>query len=411
MSAIRSLALHSQGLDTPPAGAGGPDDIYNTVDRIGWVQIDTLQMVHRSQYLVLWSRLGDYDPAQFDALLSGGGDHGTGRRLYEYWLHAACLVPLTEYRYSLPVARKYRERRMPGWYRHWIDEPGNRDLVARVSNHIRDNGPTRSADFDHGGPKRGSWWDWKPAKRALEYLYDSGELMIAKRASFQRVYDTRDRVLPDWVSLQEPSEPEATRHLLERSLTALGACDLKRVADYASLRGATVRPALEELVRDGTFVQVQAELGPGSVREFAIHRDNLEMLDLAADGGLTPHHTTFLSPFDNLFWAKGRDEQLWGFRQILECYKPEPERRWGYFCLPILHNDRMVGRFDPKLERKTGTLRLKKLYIEASDVDLDTLASSTAAAMLGFLRFHNAKDLVIEHSQPAEFGPMLLAAL
>ena len=294
---------------------------------IGCVQIDTLQMVRRSQYLVVWSRLGSYDPGDFDALLSGEGHGEGGRRLFEYWLHAACLVPLTEFRYSLPQARRFRDGQRSDWLGHWIEEPGNRDLVDHVLNHIRENGPARSADFERQGPRTGSWWDWKPAKRALEYLYDRGDLMIARRTKFQRVYDVRERVLPGWVSLEEPSELEATRHLLERSMIALGVCGLGQVAGYTHMKSATARPVLERLVRDGTFVRVQAELGAIGAADLVVHRNNLEALDSAADGGLTPEHTTFLSPFDNLFWAKGRDEQIWGFKQVLECYKPEKMRK------------------------------------------------------------------------------------
>ena len=135
------------------------------------------------------------------------------------------------------------------------------------------------------------------------------------------------------------------------------------------------------------------------------------MVGKAADGALRPERTTSLSALDSLFWAKGRDTQLWGFEQILEAYKPEPSRKWGYFCLPILHRDRLVGRFDPKLERRTGVLRLKAIYLEPGISPEDELVVSVAAAMREFMDFHNATALVIERSEPAEFGDRLLAAL
>jgi hypothetical protein len=142
-----------------------------------------------------------------------------------------------------------------------------------------------------------------------------------------------------------------------------------------------------------------------------VHKDNLPLLEQCADGAIRPCRTTFLSPFDNLFWAKGRDEGLWGFKQQLEAYKPGPQRVWGYFSLPILHHDSLVGRFDPKLERKDGILRLKALYLEPGVEPAEELVVGVAAAMRDFLAFHNASDLVVERSQPAAFSEQLLAAL
>ena len=410
MPALRALALHSQGLADRPTGESSQQDIYETIEQIGCVQIDTLQMVQRSQYLVLWSRLGSYDTSLFDDLLSGSSDAENGRRLYEYWLHAACLIPLTDYRFSLPEMRQHRES--PNhWRKSWFAKSENRELVDQTLSHVRENGPSRSADFDRGGPKRGAWWDWKPAKRALEHLYNQGDLMVANRQKFQRVYDLKDRVLPGWVSHEEPTEDEATRHILEKSLLSLGVCELAQVCDYTHTKRTVAKAILAELANDGTFVQIQADLGGSNTRDMVVHLDNLDTLKRAADGDLTPKHTTFLSPFDNLFWAKGRDEQFWGFDQILEAYKPEKIRKWGYFCLPILHNDRLVGRFDPKLERKTGTLILRKLYIEADDVPLDSLAAAMAETMRDFMIFHDATELVVENSNPPDFGRMLLDSM
>ncbi|MCH8310989.1 MAG: YcaQ family DNA glycosylase [Chloroflexi bacterium] len=404
------MALHAQGLASAPNGEVGQEKIYETITQIGCVQIDTLQMVRRSQYLVIWSRLGSYDTTHFDDLLSGDSDTENGRKLFEYWLHAACLIPLADYRYSLPLTRKYREG-AAGWRRSWIEQPGNRALVDQVMSHIQENGPARSADFDRQGPRRGAWWDWKPAKLALEHLYNQGDLMVADRRNFQRMYDLKERVLPGWVDQDEPTETEATRHILENSLRSLGVCEVRQVSDYTHIKRTEAKPILETLVNDGTFVSVQVDLADGGEESMVVHTDNLIDLERAAEGDITPDHTTFLSPFDNLFWAKGRAEQFWGFRHLLEAYKPEKIRQWGYFCLPILHNDRLVGRFDPKLERKTATLILRKLYLETKDVPLDSLVESVADAMRDFMKFHDATELVIEHSDPPDFGRMLLRAM
>jgi hypothetical protein len=152
-------------------------------------------------------------------------------------------------------------------------------------------------------------------------------------------------------------------------------------------------------------------LSDGQTHTLIVHREALPQLEAAADGALSPRRTTFLSPFDNLFWARGRDVQLWNFNQALEAYKPAATRKWGYFCLPILHRDQLVGRFDPKLERQTGTLRLKALYLEPGIAPDEELAAAIAGAMRDFMAFHGARSLVVERSEPAALGEKLLAAI
>ena len=415
LAAVRALALHAQALTTQPGAEPPPtpDAIYDIVEQIGCVQIDTLQMVQRSQYLVVWSRLGRYDPANLDRLLFDPDAlaHGqNNRRLFEYWLHAACLIPLTEYRYRLGMMRWFREGNSH-WGEEWASKSDNAELRAAVLDRIRHEGPLRAADFEHTGPRRGTWWDWKPAKHALENLYNSGELMITGRVNFQRLYDLRERVLPDWVDTAEPTPAEIARHQLERVARALGICQPTQAAEYAYMKRTEARPVVDDLMAEGVFVAVQAALSDGQTHSLIVHQDSLPYLELAADSDSNPQRTTFLSPFDNLFWARGRDVQFWNFRQVLEAYKPEAQREWGYFCLPILHKDRLVGRFDPKLERRTGTLRLKALYLEPGIAPEEELAAAVVGAMRDFMVFFGASNLVVECSEPAAFGEKLLAAL
>ncbi len=408
LSAVRAIALHAQGLGAPPAAKPTKETIYDTVQQIGGVQIDTLQMVRRSQYLVLWSRLGAYDVTDFDRLIYTPEN----RRLFEYLMHAACIIPLKHYRYSLNMMKMYRNPSQVrlGW-RRWLADPKNVELLEQVRQHIRQNGAVRSGDFEYDGPKRGSWWDWKPAKIALEYLYNCGELMVADRVSFQRVYDMQERLLPDWVNRSEPTEDELNRHRLEQGAKALGICEVLHTADYSYSSRSTGKQYVKILLDEGKLVEVKAETADGSTRTLVVHRDNLPLVEQAADGALTAAHTTFLSPFDSLFWARRRDMLFWNFFQTIEAYTPEPKRRWGYFCLPILHKDRLVGRFDPKLERKTSTLRVKALHLEPGVEPSDELAADVAGAMRDFLAFHAAANLVIEKSAPGEFAEKLLRAM
>lgn len=408
LSAARALALHTQLLDAPASQPPTIDSIYNVVESLGCVQIDTLQMVARSQYLVIWSRLGSYNPADFDRLIFSPDD----RRLFEYWRHAMSIIPLKFYRYQMPHMTTFRNNDGSKWYEKWLNEDGShREVLGQVLDRIRDEGPLRAADFEYDGPRRDSWWDWKPAKRALEYHFTAGNLMITDRVNFQRVYDLAERVLPDWVDTNEAAAEAADRHHVEQAVRSLGICRPLQAAEYAYMKRTPVRQIIKELIEDGTITTVQGVLSDGEAHELIVHRDNLKLLEQAADGALIPERTTFLSPFDSLFWARGRDEDFWHFRQALEAYKPAKDRIWGYFCLPTLHRDRLVGRFDPKLDRKSGTLYLRALYLEPDIYPDEELVTDVAGAMRDFLKFHEATDLVIEKSDPVDFGDKLRASL
>ena len=407
LHAVRALALHVQGLTTAN-GAETPPTlpvIAAMVERLGCVQIDTLHMVRRSHYLTLWSRLGNYDPADFDRLIYDPAE----RRLFEYWMHAASIVPLSLYRHRL--LEMERRRNGGGWWPDWSTQAENQAMVEAVRARVESEGALRAANFEHNGPKRGSWWDWKPAKHALEYLYNVGDFMISDRVNFQRVYDLRERVLPDWVDTSLPAKADTDRALVEDAARALGLGAARHIADYTFMKRGQVAPIVAELCKTGVLVEVEAEQHDGGSAPVLVHRDHLPLLEQAADGDLIPTRTTFLNPFDNLVWAKGRDEQFWGFQQRLEAYKPEKDRIWGYYCLPILHRDRLVGRFDPKLERKTGSLILRALYLEPGIDPTEDLVADVAGAMREFMAWHAARDLVIERSTPDDFGKKLLAAL
>ncbi len=403
LPALRTLALHTQKLDIPNGSEPTPshESIYQTVEQIGAVQIDTLQMVNRAHLLAIWSRHGNYPIHLFDELAF----HPRQRRLFEGWYHAACYIPLTEYRYQMPRQRHLREKGHH-WYTEWIEKPGHRDLVEAVRRRIHVEGGLRAADFEHDGAPRGSWWDWKPAKVALEHLYAFGDLMIANRVKFQRVYDLTERVLPSWVDTSEPTPAERDRFWVERGAKAMGVGLARNPGDYTWMKITTSRPIVKELTREGILVEIQGETLNGS-QTLLIHRDNLPLLERAASGELRAERTTFLNPWDNFWWAQDRDEVLWGFKHLIELYVPPPKRVYGYYLMPILHRDRLVGRLDPKLERKTGTLRLKALSLEPGSAPEEQLVSDVAAAMRDFMKFHNAKDLIIEASSPPEFGEKL----
>jgi uncharacterized protein YcaQ len=408
LSAVRTLALHSQGLNNPNETATTPtlSSIYQVIEQVGCVQIDTLNMVQRSHYLVLWSRLGNYNPAHFDCLIYSP-EH---RLIFEGWQRVASIIPLKDYRYQIP--HMDRMRHDPGdWYHRWLSQEGHNELLPVVLKRILQEGALRASDFEYHGPKRGSWWDWKPAKVALEYLYAFGDLMIADRVNFQRVYDLTERILPTWVDTRPPTLEERDRYWVEQAALSLGISQPMQIIGYSYYRRSQIKPVLEALIAEGVLVPVEAVLVSDKPQTLLVHRNNMELLEQAAEGAIRAERTTFLSPFDNLFWAPRRDEQLWGFHNMVEAYKRESDRVWGYFCLPVLHHDKLVGRFDPKLERKTGILRIKAMYLEDGVDPDEELVSGVATAMRDFMAFHHAKELVIEKSQPEEFKSKLLKVL
>ncbi len=406
-SALRAVALRAQNLHTANGCESTPtaDTLYQVLNQLGCVQIDTLHMVRRSQYLVPWSRVGTYKPAELDGLI-----FGPERRLFEGWEHAAAIIPLTEYRFQIPHQCNLREH-PTNWYNRWLNDLVQKEFVPQVLERVRGEGAQKVSNFESDGHKGGTWWNWRPAKVALEFLYSLGELMISNRDKFQRVYDLTERVLPKWVDTSEPTVEERDRFWVERGAKALGVCLPRHAGDYTWMKVTKSRPIVEALVRDGILVEITGKLESGKTANLIVHRDKLPLLEQAADGALKAERTTFLSPFDNLFWASRRDEMFWGFHQSLEAYLPAPKRVYGYFCLPILHNDRLVGRFDPKLERKTGRLVLRALYLEPGVKASEQLVKDVAGAMRDFMVFHEAKDLFIERSEPAAFRRKLLKAI
>jgi uncharacterized protein YcaQ len=287
-----------------------------------------------------------------------------------------------------------------------LGKPGNL-LMEQTLERIRAGGGLRVGDLEDDGGQRGEWYDWKPNKMALEALFAHGEVMVAERVNFQRVYDLTERVLPDWVERAPVSAEVGRRFCLEAAARALGVFERRALTFYAYLRATPARALLDAMLKDGTLLEIRGE-SVDSPRKWLVHRDTLPLLERAAGGEIRAERTTFLAPFDSLMWGGGRNEKLWGFKPLLECYKPAEQRVYGYFTFPILHRERLVGRFDPKLERKTGVLHLNALYLEPGVPPDDELVGGVAVALRDFMAWHGVRELAIAKSDPAGFGKKLL---
>jgi uncharacterized protein YcaQ len=395
--AARTMLLAAQGLSSPPERAT-KDDVRGTIRQMGVLQIDSISVVARSPYLVLWSRLGAYDPVWLDELLAEG-------RIFEYWSHAACFIPIEDYGlYRRLMLDKTDKTRV------WME--AHPDALEHVMGRIRDGGAVRSAEFARTDGKAGGWWEWKPEKRALEHLFAAGELMISRRENFHRVYDLRERVLanalPTWTDALSPTEREVRRALALKAVRALGVAVPRWVPDYFRTPKKGAAGLLEELADEGSLLRATIE---DFDEPSYVHSDNAGLADEILSGSLRSSVTTLLSPFDPVVWDRARALELFGFDYKIEVYTAAARRRYGYYSLPILHDGALVGRLDAKAHRKEGRFEVKALHLEPEETVSDELVSGIAGALRDCAAWHGTPDLLIRYSDPPELAEALRSAL
>jgi uncharacterized protein YcaQ len=397
-TAARALMLAALGLDRRPRRAARKADVLDTIRRLRVLQIDTIHVVARSPYLVLWSRLGDYDPQWLDELLAEG-------RLFEYWAHAACFVPIEDF----PLwRRRMLDNSIRGWgnLQAWAQKHSAE--LERVRARIRESGPVRSADFERTDGQKGGWWNWKIEKAVLETLFTLGELMIVRRENFQRVYDLRERVLPGWDDARAWSAAAAYRALALEAVRALGVATTPWISDYFRTNRRDTAALVRALADEGALLRVPVA---GWSDEAYVHPDNAKRLRAAAAGRLVPDHTTLLSPFDPLIWDRARALAVFGFDYRIECYTPAARRRYGYFTLAILRRGALVGRVDPKAHRQDGLFEVKALYLEPGVTVTDELVADVAGAIRECAQWHGTPEVVVRKTQPAKLRAALRRAL
>jgi uncharacterized protein YcaQ len=401
----RNVILAAQGLDHPPDQPAVKADVLEAIRRMHLLQIDTIHVVARSPYLVLWSRLGNYQFAWLDELLEEGA-------LFEYWAHAMCFIPGEDY----PLYRRLMRDAIQNqdwkhlwplkWAMKWSREHAK--LVRRIRTHIQANGPVRSADFENKNHVSGGWWNWKEEKDALEALFLTGELMVARRQNFQRVFELRERLLPDWDDTGLLSGEEVYRTLALRAVRALGIAFPRWVPDYFRQPKTGMSKRLEALAHEGLLHQVEVK----GLEGFAyVHPDHHQLIDNAISGQLKPTLTTLLSPFDPLVWDRNRALELFGFDYKIECYTPAAKRRYGYFTLPILHRGKLIGRLDPKAHRAQGIFEVKALHMEPGVRVNKRMMTDLAAALHRLADWHGTPDIVIRQSNPPDVAARLQTAL
>ncbi len=348
LTTARRLSIRTQGLDNHTPVSSGKEGTTQVVERLGYVQIDTIAVIERAHDHILWNHHPGFTSDMLGELLA------IDRRVFEYWIHAAAYVPMADYRYYLP-----RMATAHNWRRESLFRKENKKLVKEVYERIRHEGAMASADFDYQDAKRGTWWDWKPAKRALEVIFNTGELMVSAR----------------------------------RALSTLGLASLPQIRKLYANHGA--RKALDDLLEAGEAVAVQIENQEAPYYALTATLDNTPRQQ--------KNHLHLLSPFDNITIDRDRLLDLFDFHYRIECYTPAPKRQYGYFTLPILWNGSFIGRLDPKAERKSQTFLVRNIVFEPGFKDYDALLPALAKALHRFAAFNGCTSIRVERTKPSNF--------
>src|SRR5881296_570392 len=402
LRAVTTLFLQRQHLARPRAATITPRRLGRFVEDVGGLQVDSINVLDRAHYLTVWSRFGPYDRAWLDRLVY------RRRLLFEYWAHAACLVPTSALPWWRRAMLDYRSRHTgwSGWLRR------NAKVLSAVQAAVRANGPMANADFERRRPAGGGWWSWRPAQHALHHLWMTGALAIHSRQHFQKRYDLLERAMPDALAIEQVSSEEFQRWHLERSLHAMGAAtelDLARYLTFPRFKPRTRRAALGSMLERGEVTEIEVEGTPG--RWLALTRD-LPALARAGRAPAPSIGTTLLSPFDSLLWHRGRAARVFGFDYRIEVYTPGPKRVHGYYVLPILHHGHLIGRLDAKAHRVERRLEVRHVHFEPwiasaqvspagwGRVDQDEALAGLAEALGSLAAFVGAAEVEIGRVTP-----------
>lgn len=377
-SKLRRIALNQQGLLGTEKFGRGKQAVLRAIEHLGYVQIDTISVVERAHHHVLWSRVPNYQPVFLDRLIRQ-------REIFEYWFHAAAWLPMRDYRFALPRMKQLDGDR--NWFKTF-DRKLNRQVLERITA----EGPLLARDFvdDRAGKKQ--WWNWKPAKQALEQLFMQGELMVTAREGFQKVYDLPERVLPDGIDTHCPTTHEFACHLIDTTLRAHGFATAKSMTYLR--KGKSLRDAVNDELQQRIANRELVEINVGDNFPVYINPDLLESRAPRSEA-----RVKIVSPFDNAVIQRQRVRHLFNFDYQIECYVPRSKRQFGYFCLPILYREQFVGRLDCKAHRPRKVLEIKSLSMEKHPNDGFFPALNNA--LQEFSRFNSCQKIEVN---PAVFA-------
>ena len=355
----RKLILSSQKLT---CGSLNPQEI---IEHLGYVQIDTISVVERAHHHVFWSRCPLYKPSDLDDLVKS-------RMVFEYWSHAASYLPMSEYRYTLPMKRDFKTRKN-SWF------PRDEKVMSSVLKRIKSEGPLRSKDFKAAKKGNTGWWDWKPAKYALERLFMEGELEITRREGFQKVYDLPERVIPSTINTSMPSEDEYTDFLINRILRHHGLASVDEIG-YLKKKDQKIKikNRLKQLIEDEKIIQVSIK---------GLEKNYYALISTFEVEPRTNSNIHILSPFDNMVIQRKKLFSFFNYNYQIECYVPACKRKYGYFSLPIFNGHQAIARIDCKADRKNNQLLINSLHYEKG-VTIDRIKEKIETKLKKFAHFN-----------------------
>lgn len=378
----RKIILHAAGLAERAQFGTGPEAVYRLIDHLGYVQLDTNYVVERAHHHSIAARVPDYQHNWLADLQAEG-------RIFEFFTSDSGFIPMHDFRFSLPLKESFATNRKP-------ITPAEKRLMAEVLDRVEREGPLMVTDFENDRQEASSgWWDWRPAKVALERLYLDGKLMITRKKDFKKLYDTPLNILPVDTDTTMPTPEEFARHVIRRNLQGLGIAYVKELAWRARfVKGNLVKKELAKMVDEGEVLSVVLE---------GIKTAALYMLPYYQNKEITITGDAFiLSPFDVLNVFRHRLKDFFDFDYQIECFVPAPKRKYGYFCLPILIGDTFVARMDAKADRKQNVLIVHNLHFE--DVKLDTaMLDKLVEALKDFVQFNQCRDIVITKSNNEKY--------
>jgi uncharacterized protein YcaQ len=388
---IRRLVLDAQGLiQNQPFGKSRQGAVA-AIEHLGYIQLDSISVIERAHNHTWSSRVPGFTPDMSNELLESG-------KIYEYWAHAASYLPMQDFRYSLPDKQSVRDGLLRKRRRK------DRKLMGNILKRIEAEGPLGSKDFEDTRINKTGWWDWKPAKQAIEVLYLEGDLMISSRKNFQKTYDLTERVLPKGLNLKVPTAKEWAKHLVDEQFTCHGIVHAKSIA-YGR-RDVHLRAEIKSLLAARLGCRELVEMTLPNGETYLAPADFMDRPLPKADANLR-----ILSPFDNLVIQRKRLTDIFDFDYLIECYVPAAKRRYGYFSLPLLFKNQMVGRIDCKALRAEQTLRVNAAFIETEAKMQAQVCRALAKALEKFSAFQGCNKVVIENVIPENCSSTLKKAL
>lgn len=399
------LVLNSQLLTGENRISKGKKGFAKIIETLGYIQIDTISVINRAHHHIIWSRRNDYSEKYLHDLQT------KDKLVFEYWTHAMSYVPMKDYRFCLHRMKNF-ENPQSSWLKYRFNQ--SQKYFKPVLEKIKNEGMQSSSNFENeDGYEAGNWWHWKPVKTALEYLFWKGDLMVAERRGFQKYYDLTERVLPQNIDTSFPDEAELNRYFINRAVSSLGIVTEKEIqkfmqpgkADISDLQVTqrkTMHRIINEMCEAGELIPLLVE-NDHKLVNYALP-DSIKNI---YKKDYTDETVYILSPFDNLIIQRDRTKRLFDFDYTIECYLPESKRKYGYFTLPILWKNNLIGRMDTKADRKSKIFIINNIVFEEGFNDFKNFIPHFNEKLKSFAEFNNCEKIEVKKCSPNKVKKML----